>query len=325
MNICLLFHIIILSYIKMSEDINTETAKTYEYKLNDKQIMEIYNNDSISIFNNDLKYKKYNNIDITRVKNFTDKQDRDTIEYRIQDINNNSLDLSHLNLTKLPDLSIEIKNKIQYLFLSENNIEIIDNMTEFTELLVLDLCNNKLINLPNMPEKLEELLIKNNHISNIDTLSNLYYLKRLECSDNIISHIPLLNNIEILYCDNNLIIELPNLPKIIKLSCQNNKIKCLNNMPNLELFECTKNCIQFIKNYNNLKELYINKNDLVSISNINKIKVLHCKNTKLNKLEYFETLKELICDYRQDFLLSKHYTILYSDVYKNNINIIYFK
>jgi len=309
----------------MSEDINTETAKTYEYKLNDKQIMEIYNNDSISIFNNDLKYKKYNNIDITRVKNFTDKQDRDTIEYRIQDINNNSLDLSHLNLTKLPDLSIEIKNKIQYLFLSENNIEIIDNMTEFTELLVLDLCNNKLINLPNMPEKLEELLIKNNHISNIDTLSNLYYLKRLECSDNIISHIPLLNNIEILYCDNNLIIELPNLPKIIKLSCQNNKIKCLNNMPNLELFECTKNCIQFIKNYNNLKELYINKNDLVSISNINKIKVLHCKNTKLNKLEYFETLKELICDYRQDFLLSKHYTILYSDVYKNNINIIYFK
>lgn len=312
-----------------SEAITTETAKTYEYKLIDEKLKKLCGKDSISIYDNDLKYKSHNTIDLQRVKDLPkNEMDKDTLEYRIEECKNNDyklLDLSHLKLQTLPKLSSKIKKKLQYLFLSENELEFIENLNYFEDLIVIDLCNNKLNALPELPYKIEELLIKNNVVQNIDELSKYDYLKRLDCCNNNIHVIPMMNSLEILKCDNNLITSIPKLENMVKLSCANNKIEVLNDMPNLEIMDCEKNNIQLIENYKNLRELYCSKNDLFDIKNINKIIILHCHKTNLTKIEYYNELKELVCDHRENLLLSKHYTIIESHVYSKCINLLHFK
>ena len=307
--------------------IDTETAKTYEYKLKDSRLIELYKNDSISIYDNDLKFKTYNNIDIKRVKDGKNEEDKDTLEYRIKECKMNnykSLDLSHLGLKEIPQLPKQITNNLKYLFLNENDIEHIEDLSHFNDLLVLDLCNNKLTSLPQLPERLEELLIKNNSVGSIKLLSNNDYLKRLDCSNNLIKEIPVIDSLEVLRCDNNEITEIPKLVNIIKLSCSNNQIKLLNDMPNIEILDCDRNLVEIIENYKNLKELYCSKNNIEYVKNLNKIEILHCYKTNIRKLGYFQTLKELLCD-SQNLMLSKFYTIVDSDIYKNSIVQINFK
>lgn len=308
--------------------IDTESSKEYEYKLNDKKLIEIYKSDTISIYPNDLKYKNHNKIDIKRVKDPNDNINSDTLEYRFNECikaGSITLDLSHLNLEELPKIPKIIYNKLKYLFMSENQLQFIEDISYFTELIVLDVCNNKLVNIPTLPEKLEELLIKNNNIHNIDSLSQYDYLKRLDCSENAIQYIPIIDSLEILVCNNNKIENISKLKQLKKISCSNNKLKELSDFPKLEIVECDNNNINKIDNLINLKELYCSKNDISCVKNLNKIEVLHCYRTNIKKLDYFETLKELVCDSRNDFIISEHYTIINADTYENKIILIHFK
>ncbi|QKF93759.1 leucine-rich repeat protein [Fadolivirus algeromassiliense] len=325
----------------MNNIIDTETAKEYEYKLNDKRLIKMHRDKHISIYGddsgfknsilitgNDLKYKSknYNDIDIKRLKDKSD--DKDLLEYRLNECKNNNysmLDLSHLGLKKLPDLPKKITDNVNYLFLNENEFSHIDDLSIFKELIVLDLCENNLTTLPILPEKIEELLIKHNYISSIDELSQCDYLKRLDCSNNTIKKIPMIDSLEILRCDQNVITEIPRLINIIKLSCSDNQLKNLNDMPYVEIIDCEKNFIETIEGYKNLKELYCNKTNVNCIRNLPKLEVLHCYKSNFTQLEYIQTLKELLCDYRDDLVLSKFYTIINSDVFKNSIVLIEFK
>lgn len=311
----------------MSNTIDTETAREYEYKLNDRRLIELYKKDFISIYANDLKFKNHNNIDIKRVKELKE-DDKDAIEYRVKECIQNDykmLDLSHMGLKELPKLPKKITDNINYLFLNENSLNYIEDICSFKELIVLDLCNNNLSSLPELPDKLEELLIKNNSIASIDELVNCDYLKRLDCSHNIIKRIPIIDSLEILKCDNNSIIEIPKLINVIKVSCSSNKIKVLYDMPKIEILDCDRNFIEIIEGYKNLRELYCSKNNINQIKNLQKLEVLHCYKTNFTKLEYIETLKELLCDFRKDLMLSKFYTISNSDVYMNSILSVQFK
>lgn len=306
----------------------TESAREYEYTLNDKKLVDIYESDTISIYENDLKYKKHNNIDLKRVSiNTSDKIDRDTIEYRFDECVKNgyiTLDLSHLNLKSLPHIPSQFHNKLQYLFIAENNIQIIEDISYLEELIVFDVCNNKLSMMPLLPEKIEEVQIKNNNINNINSLSQYDYLKRLDCSENNIKEIPIIDSLEILICDKNKIEKIPKLKKLIKLSCSDNMITNIHKLQYLEILECDKNKLTHIEDFINLKELYCSRNDITTIRNLNKIEVIHCYKTNVTKMEYVQTLKELLCDYKEDLVLSKHYTIVNSDVYRNKIILIHF-
>lgn len=308
--------------------IDTETSKEYEYQLIDQQLIDIYKSDTISIYQNDLKHKNKNQIDIKRVKNNDNAIDFDTIEFRLDDCLKTgciSLDLSHLNLKQFPLIPTILHKKLRYLFVSENELRVIGNLSYLEELIVLDVCDNKLDNIPILPEKLEELLITNNNIKDIESLSQYDYLKRLDCSGNQIINIPIIDSLEILVCNNNKIKNIPDLKKLKKLSCSNNKLNELNKFPNLEILECDNNNINQIINYKNLKELYCSENDISHIKNLNKLEILHCYKTNVKKIEYYETLKELICDSTDDFLLSGYYTIINSDMYLNKILSIRFK
>jgi len=309
---------------------DTESSKMYDYKVNDKHkvyFKKKYDTDTISIYPNDLKYKNYNDISLNNVKNLDDKVDHDTVNYRIKDCLLNdckTLDLSHLHLTKFPKLPNEIIKNVKYLFLSENDLENIDDLSHFDKLNVVDLCNNRLIKLPPMPDKLIELSVRYNNLSDISTLENCYFLRRLDCSYNRIIEIPNTNTLEILICDHNKIFNIPSFAKLIKLSCSNNIIQVMPSLPNIEIIECDKNQITKINNYSNLRELYCSHNQIDEICNTHKIDTICCYKNKIKKIDYFQNLKELVCDY-DNIELASLYTIVESVIYKNNIIMIYFK
>ncbi|ARF09634.1 hypothetical protein Indivirus_2_13 [Indivirus ILV1] len=304
------------------------SVKSYEYKLNDKRLIDANGNTSIPIYENDLKYKKYNNIDIKRV-NGDINYDKDTIEYRFYEcIKDNAvtLDLSHLDLLSFPHIPQNIISNIKYLFLSENKLSHLPDLSLMENLVVVDLCNNNLESVPTLPIGIEELLVINNKITNIDTLSQYPLLKRLNCSNNMIHTIPIIDSIEILICDNNKIEYISHkLPKLIKLMISNNKIKILPNYDNLRILEIENNALDNINGCKNLVELYCNNTNINNLSGLNKIEIIHCYKTRITKLEYFDTLKELLCDYRADMTLSKYYKIIKSDVFDEIIVLINFQ
>lgn len=303
-----------------------KSAKEYEYQLTDPKLIDIYKTDKILIKENDLKYKNYNNIDLKRVKG--SNIDKDTIEYRITEClegNGITLDLSHLKLTSFPKLPKTLNNTLKYLFLSENNLQKIDDLSYLTELIVVDLCSNQLRHLPELPENIEELLISHNDINNISDLVEYDFLTRLDCSFNNIEVIPEMDSLEILICTRNNIKQIPKLKNIIKLVCSHNKIYNISESKYLEILDCNNNKLTFIGNFKNLRELYCSKNDIKTISNLNKVEVIHCYFTNVTKIDYIESLKELICDNRDDFILASHFTIISHDSYENKINVVKFK
>lgn len=304
---------------------------TFEYQLKEKSLMDIYNSKSIDIYANDLKYTNYNNIDINRVT-MEDKQykypNKDTIEYRINESVNNdnkTLDLSHLNLEQFPKSAEILKNTLKYLFISQNRFTTINDLSCFRNIVVIDICNSNLKKLPILPDKIEELIIRDNHITDLTTLSNLYYLKRLDCSNNLINTIPKIDSLEILICNNNKLTIIPHLPQLIRLVCSKNKLNKIETMKNLIILECEENNINIIENFISLKELYCKKNNIELLKNLHKIEVIHCYDNPIRKIDYFYSLQELICDYKKDLALSKLYNINTSNIYKNNVIIIEFK
>ena len=306
----------------------TESANIYDYKIEDKKLIHANGNKYISIYENDLKYRKHNNIDLTRVKN-ANQYDRDTLKYRLYESEKDdykTLDLSHLNLKTFPELPKDIVTRIKYLFLSENRLEMIQDLSFMESLVVLDICNNKITSVPKLPYSIEEVLIKNNHINNINSLAEYPFLKRIDCSNNNIRDIPIIDSLEILVCENNNIEKIPNkLQNLRKLICSYNKISYIDGLMSLQILEIDNNKLETIKNTNRLKELYCSNNLISSIIDLNKIEILHCYNTNIRKLDYYNSLVELMCDYKQDMVLSSMYTITSSDIFDGKIMMIVFK
>lgn len=303
------------------------SAKSYEYKVNDKKLIDATGEGYISIYENDLKYKKHNNIDVSRISGDLMK-DKDTVEYRFYEClkeGGTSLDLSHLDLSHLPPIPQTIINTVKFLFLSENKFTQLDDLRNMENLIVVDLCNNHLIMVPLLPDAIEEVLIMNNKITNINSLTRYPFLKRLNCSNNLIKSMPTIDSLEILICENNKIDNIPKLPKLIKLMASDNKIKNLFNLDSLRILEIENNNLENIEYCNNLRELYCNCTNVSNLKGFHKIEIIHCCKTNITKLEYFNELKELLCDYRKNMTLSKNYKIIKSDVFDESIVLINFQ
>jgi Leucine-rich repeat (LRR) protein len=306
----------------------TESANIYDYQLDDKKLIYANGNKYISIYENDLKYRKHNNIDLSRVRN-VNHYDRDTLKYRLYESekdNYKTLDLSHLDLKTFPEIPKNIAIMVKYLFLSENRLEVLQDLSFMESLVVVDLCNNILSSVPKLPHSIEEILIKNNNINNINSLAEYPFLKRTDCSNNFIRDIPIIDSLEILICKNNNIDKIPNrLNKLRKLICSDNEISYIDSLISLQVLEIDNNKLETIKNTSRLKELYCSNNLISSIVDLNKIEVIHCHNTNIRKLDYYNSLSELMCDYKQDMILSSMYTITSSDIFDEKIMMIVFK
>ncbi len=297
---------------------DTECSQAYEYDLGHDEKSYIYQND--------LKYVKYNNINVNNVKDLPTNYDYSTVEIRIDDcIKNNYelLDLNHLELNEFP-IILQQKNNlhnIKHLFISNNNINIFPNLSFFKHLVVIDISNNNLSVIPQLPFTIEELTIKNNNIH--DERLDLYKsLKRLDISNNKLTSINVIKSLEILMCDDNNITKINSYPKLKKLSCERNNIKTICSSPNLKIISCEENKINTILNFPKLEELYCNDNRIIEINNLPIIKILCCIHNKLDVIEYFNTLRELTCDYNSQLSISKKYNVKSSHVYGNYVCIL---
>jgi Leucine-rich repeat (LRR) protein len=301
-----------------------ECSETYEYnvEMDDKIVLSenIPKTEKLYVYQNDLKYIKYNEIDISKVKDFPKNYDFSTIDARINEcIKNNYeyFDLSHLNLDMLPDtLKNDVKLfTVKHLFISDNNFKII-NINIFNNLVTVDLSNNKLKSIPTLPKTIEELSITHNSIETED-LHKYKHLKRLDISNNKLSSLSIIKAVEVLRCDDNNITHIKSYPKLKKISCERNNIHTIEQSEYLEILECNENNITKILNFPNLRELYCNNNDIVNVGDIPLINILHCVKNKISKIYFFPILKELACDYSSTLDISKKYNIKDSHIYEN--------
>ena len=303
--------------------------KTYEHKHDYERLGHLIQDrePTYQIYDNDLKYKKYKYIDTDRILDYTDTEDRDTLNYRLKESQKDkemTLDLCHLNLSTLPQ---NLSSNTFYLFLTDNLFENINDLTYCKHLRVLDVYNNKLTHLPKLPTSIEEVSCRQNNLISIDTLKYCPNIKRLDCSNNKLLNISTLHSLEILICDNNNLTELPILPNIIKLNCNSNKINELNNLKNtntLRILECDNNKLTSLPEFTSIEELYCNNNKINQLSNLNRIRILHCYENPLKLIPFYNTLKELLCDYG-NIGLSKLYAnkIIDKKLYKDDSRVLF--
>jgi hypothetical protein len=293
-----------------------DCSETYEYSVTNEYTEQ---EETLHIYPNDLKYMKYNNIDINKVKSFPKDYNFSTIDARVNDCVQNGydyLDLSHLNLDIFPETFTNKKVfDVKHLFVSNNNLTKLD-LSSFKNLITLDLSTNKFKLIPTLPNTIEELSIKDNLIF-AENLHKYKYLKRLDISNNKLINISVINSLEILLCDDNYITHIDSYSSIKKLSCERNNIHTIQISENLELLQCNENKIVKLSNFPNLKELYCNNNNIVSIYNLPLIDTLYCIKNKITTMHHFPTLKELACDYTSSLEISKKYNVKFSQIYDN--------
>jgi len=192
----------------------------------------------------------------------------------------NELNLSNLNLTVLPDLSLYTNLRI--LHCNNNQLTSLDILPP--DLRELYCYHNLLTSLDNLPLNLRELYCGGNQITRLGgadfrgsdndrwTLveEGAQRLTKTESAfGTSLNNLPL--NLRELYCYNNQLISLDNLPPNLQiLYCHNNQLISLDNIPpNLQILYCIENPI-----YETCKELYGFKLSTKTIEQYNEIKRL---------------------------------------------------
>ena len=227
--------------------------------------IELFPNIKSLLFDN-VKFDMLNNIEIIgKCKKLNKLWFKNTnISYLSQFIINNNINLEFLlvdNCSKLDLVDIkQIKTLIE-LHINHSMICNLDEISDLTELRILNLRNNNLSSVSNINKliNLESLNIQYNLIENVDELAQLKKLKYLY-ADN--------NNIQQLW-----LIPLTNL-KYLEIS--NNKlesIKILELSPELEVLNIKNNNINHLPNLNkitnlNYERLQIDWKNIISIENM---------------------------------------------------------
>lgn len=213
----------------------------------------------------------------------------------------NTVDLA----TLIKDNNYEL-NEIYMIIINDTPITNITGLAYFNSLKCLNIANNNINKLSELPNNIEEIDCSGNCLTCL-TLSSR--IKRLNCSNNKIKSI-FSDSLEILYCTGNLIEDI-NCKSLVKLTCDNNRITMLNNVRNLLYLNCANNNILQIPNIPYCQELYINGNQLKNISIDSKwtIKVLYAYNNPIETIGYILSLREFSCDNKDNIVISDMYKI----------------
>lgn len=285
--------------------------------------------DKYIIYKNDLFNRNTKSIDFTDsnliyynkeveelVKN---KINMDTIEYRLQECKKNDyyyLDFSNMNLSQ-----IEIKYKnITCLFISNNNLDIFPDLSSLTNLKVLDISDNKIKRIYNIPSSVTELNCNNNSLKYICDLD----IEIFDCNNNKLEILPKMNNIKKLSCSNNRLKEIPEYKNITEIICNNNEIiKIYSNT--MKYLDCSNNKIEKLQDMPNLTDLFCSNNPIKYLPEMNNLLYLEIQDTLIMSISFFSKLEKLICSYNKDIMLSDKYINKSIRVHKDKIIIIEFK
>jgi Leucine-rich repeat (LRR) protein len=286
------------------------------------------------VYENDLKYKKNRNLvknkiiyDDKRLEYYIDNIDMDTIEYRIEESKKNNylyLDLTNMDLINFPNLPINIKKQVKYLFINDNELKTIPDLSDFINLKVLDISCNKITKIGKIPDTIIEL---NCNMNKIEDLPNIKSLKKLDCSYNNIVTLPKYQNINKIICDNNKIKKIENYNTLIYLSCTDNKIVDINNCLNLKYLDCSNNKIIKLEQYHSLQDLICNNNNIHELQNYTELKYLEIFSTNITKIPFMKKIKDILYDNNNDLLISNKYIENYNiqrRIHKNSKIILSF-
>ena len=157
-----------------------------------------------------------------------------------------------------------------------------------------------------LPETTEEIDVKWNRLSFLPSLRKFKWLKRLDCSSNLIAVLPdLPDSLEVLLCRDNLMISIPKLPRNLRrIDCSGNRITRLPRLNGaLTILYCTHNLLESLPEFNPR---------LVKVKAYNnRIRLLPAFNRRLTEIdvsanrianlpaELNEGLETLYCGYNQ--------------------------
>ena len=322
---------------KINNDKKTEPCKinninNYEF-LSDTQKIDNY---TYPVYRNDIKFKKYRNIDSSRatwtddVKQDYKDKDTDSIEYRLEECKrekNETLDLSHMQKECFEQLFtnkyfLSIKTIIQHIFAKDSDLYILPNLSSLINLQTLDVSCNKLNVLPELPKSLEELIVNENRLTFID--SELPKLLRFNGADNILTQIKYNESLERIHINNNPIDNIPQLSNLYFLDASHTKIKNIYPMRKLKYLDVSYTDITIIPEMPCLEYLQCNETRVSDISVLKSLNSLVIVNSKINRIHYMPKLYTLTYHNSTQIILSSRYKIMHTKKNKSCINEITF-
>ena len=139
-----------------------------------------------------------------------------------------------ISLEKWFEIEATVIYQVKTLDFSNKEITELPSLTKYKNLTRLICNNNKLKKLPELPENLKYLDIRNNNIEFLPSRLPKK-LRSLNCENNNIKRIPdeLPPSLKILICNYNPIIRFPplNNTRLVRFECMNNNINYLYNLP----------------------------------------------------------------------------------------------
>lgn len=298
---------------------------------------------SCVIYRNDLKNKLLNEIDLNSIiwfdKNVEDiyknkNIDVDSISYRISECERQKyymIDLNNLDEKKINEFfsSFFFKencNKIIHMFIESCNITNLPDLKMMSKLETLNINNNKLDKLSNLPYSLTELCANNNKLTLIN--SKLRNIIRLDLSYNLLSSLTPKNEIkkcEYMNISNNKFEKFKiKCPSLCELNISNNPLIELNSdyISNIKILNISHTLIPNINNYNKLECLIGTYSLLKEINNLTNIKILEIAKTEVKKIPYIETLKKLVIDDNSELEIHENYKNNIINFRKNKNNVL---
>jgi Leucine-rich repeat (LRR) protein len=279
------------------------------------------------VYKNDLKYRKHREIDPNMVicddnvkELFKIKTNLDTVEYRINECIEEggiTLDLKCLDLKEFPKINSQLANKITHLFLGENLLTHIPDLSTFLKLELLEINHNKLTEINSLPETLIEFCCRDNEIIKFSSDINCPKLERLDIANNKLKEIPNFALLKTCDCGYNEITQISNYYYLKKLQVGFNRLSHISGCPNMEYLDCKNNPIHSIGTCLKLKHFICSNTNMSSLSKDWPLTVVECFGSKIEKLSYIPSLIELMCDKGQLKAISSKYKILDAKIHKN--------
>ncbi len=273
------------------------------------------------IYENDLKFKNSRNIDILSDNNEFDREDLkdrlhldyDTIDYRLKELvknNNTSLDLSNIGLvnSSLNNLPINY-SQIKYLFLNENKLEGILDLTKFNNLEVVDIEFNSITELI-LPSSIKEFVVSNNKLNNLPMNINPI---RIKANNNNISILPQkYTNLELAELSYNKITKVNNFDNLRRLIIDANPLDNISNLSKLNYLDISDTDKVKLEKLPSITHLVLNSCKHEILPYFETLEIIEIINTPISRLQYFPKFTMVLCSHN----LTKNISSKYVDVGK---------
>lgn len=308
--------------------------------INGQSLISNRMSDKYTVYRNDIKNKKKNQIDPADVEwdGCTEKdfeQDTDQIDYRISECvreKYDMLDLSNMSDRCFSDLieHVEYKSiqmKLKHLFMSNSHLKNIPSLVDFVNLETLDLNNNLIDRLPVLPESLQELNIENNRLKHINQM--FPNMKRLFCKNNLLENLVIASSMERIECSHNPLRTLRSFDGkyggIYYMDCSNTLITEIPPMERLRQLDCSNTPLTKLPRIDSLKVLSSNDSGLEDITLLNSLESIAMVRNNINSLHYFASLQEITFEKSRNIMFSKKYRVKCLQENRNEIYKVIFE